>query len=167
MADREEDNQQEKGGGGRKVLLAVGFLAVAAAGAGGAMLWQRFQTPSEPEPSAEGSQEASESRLAEERAARLVAMEPLVVNLGGSGVPRYLKVQLELEVVDVASRGAVEVSVPVVRDALIVLLGSQRLADLQEFEGKILLKEEILDRVNGALGEPLVDSVFFTEFIVQ
>ncbi|MGH0033753.1 MAG: flagellar basal body-associated FliL family protein [Myxococcota bacterium] len=165
MAEEEQDQgtKPAKRGGLIGVIAAV---ALAAAGGGGYFAWQSQQA--EPEPGdAVATPAERNAQAAEERAERRIALEPLVVNLGGGGASRYLKVQLELEVVDVASRGAVEVSVPVLRDALIVLLGSQRLADLQEFEGKVLLKEEILDRMNGALGSPLVDSVLFTEFIVQ
>ncbi len=166
MADEEAEGQAEKGGGLSKVLLIGILVAVVAAGGGGFFLWKQSQV--EPVEEATTEEPAEQQKLAaEERAERLVALEPLVVNLGGSGGPRYLKIQLELEVADVDSKGAVEVSVPMVRDALIVLLGSQRLVDLQQFEGKVLLKEEILDRVNGALGDPLVASVFFTEFIIQ
>ncbi len=165
MADEAQEQAPEKSGGFGKIAIIAVLLAAVAGG--GFFAWQRMQAEPAEEMTSEETEAQKEIREAEQRAQRLVPLEPLVVNLGGSGAPRYLKVQVELEVGDVGSKGAVEASVPVVRDALIVLLGSQRLTDLQEFEGKVLLKEEILDRVNGALGEPLIDSVFFTEFIVQ
>jgi flagellar basal body-associated protein FliL len=54
-----------------------------------------------------------------------------------------------------------------VRDAMIVLLSSKQLSDITDFEGKALLKEDILERLNDLLDTGSVQSVLFTEFVVQ
>jgi flagellar FliL protein len=56
---------------------------------------------------------------------------------------------------------------PQVRDALIVLLSSRQLSDVTDFEGKALLKEDMLERVNDLLATGNVRSVLFTDFVVQ
>jgi flagellar basal body-associated protein FliL len=48
-----------------------------------------------------------------------------------------------------------------------VLLSSKQLSDITDFEGKALLKEDILERVNDLLETGDVKSVLFTEFVVQ
>ena len=53
------------------------------------------------------------------------------------------------------------------RKAVIVLLTSKRLADITNFEGKALLKEELVDRMNAVLQQSRVRSVLFTEFVIQ
>ena len=49
----------------------------------------------------------------------------------------------------------------------ILLLASKRLSELSDFEGKALLKEDLRERVGGLLEFGTVDSVMFTEFVVQ
>ena len=54
-----------------------------------------------------------------------------------------------------------------VRDSAILLLSSKRLSDVSDFEGKALLKDDLQDRVNSLLEIGRVESVLFTEFVVQ
>ena len=54
-----------------------------------------------------------------------------------------------------------------VRDALLLLLSSKTSQDLATLEGKILLRKEIVDRLNQALGQAKVARVYFTDFVIQ
>ena len=65
------------------------------------------------------------------------------------------------------TEGSIELQVPQVRDALIVLLSSKQLSDVTDFEGKALLKEDMLERVNDLLESGQIRSILFTEFVVQ
>jgi flagellar FliL protein len=56
---------------------------------------------------------------------------------------------------------------PQIRDALIVLLSSKQISDITDFEGKALLKEDILVRLNDLLETGSIRSALFTEFVVQ
>lgn len=98
---------------------------------------------------------------------RLFALEPLVVNVTGDGYNRFLKLRVEFETDDVKLKEEIEARLPQVRDAMIVLLSSKQLSDITDFEGKALLKEDILERVNDLLETGEVKSVLFTEFVVQ
>ena len=46
-------------------------------------------------------------------------------------------------------------------------MSSKRLSDLEGFEGKALLKDDLRERVNSVLPSGEVQSVLFTEFVVQ
>ena len=98
---------------------------------------------------------------------RVLALDPFVVNITGHDYARYLKVKVELEAESPTVRDELEQRLPQVRDGVIVLLSSRRLADVTDFEGKVLLKEAILERVNGMLESGNVRQVMFTEFVVQ
>lgn len=98
---------------------------------------------------------------------RVLALDPFVVNVGDDGYPRYLKLTLAFELDTPESLADLEQRVPQVRDMTILLLSSKRLSELADFEGKALLKEDLRDRVGGLLASGSVESVMFTEFVVQ
>jgi flagellar FliL protein len=56
---------------------------------------------------------------------------------------------------------------PKVRDAINLLLSSKTYADLATMESKILLKNEIVERLNQILGGSKVTRVYFTEIVIQ
>lgn len=94
-------------------------------------------------------------------------LDPIVTNLVSDGAPLLLKLSVELGFASEEARDEAEQSVSVVRDALLTLVSSRRVADLTSFEGKVLLKEDIRMRLNHLLDGPQVESVLVTEFVVQ
>ena len=56
---------------------------------------------------------------------------------------------------------------PQIRDTILTLVSSKQLADVVDFEGKALLKDDLRDRVNHFLTGGRVKSVLITEFVVQ
>ena len=94
-----------------------------------------------------------------------VALPPFVVNLADPNARRYLKVVLEVEMT--GNPELLEDNTAKVRDALLMLLSSKTSQDLSTLEGKILLRKEIVDRLNQAIGQPKVSRVYFTDFVIQ
>ena len=94
-----------------------------------------------------------------------VALPPFVVNLADPNARRYLKVVLEVEVT--SNPELLEDNKAKIRDALLMLLSSKTSQDLSTLEGKILLRKEIVDRLNQAIGQPKVSRVYFTDFVIQ
>ena len=118
--------------------------------------------------------EAQAEAVAERREAegegfrqRLYSLEPFVVNVTGDGYSRYLKVRVEFEADDPELKSELDARLPQIRDAVVVLLSSKKLADVTDFEGKALLKQDIYERVNDILETGELNSVLFTEFVVQ
>ncbi|EKO37493.1 MAG: flagellar basal body-associated protein [Solidesulfovibrio magneticus str. Maddingley MBC34] len=94
-----------------------------------------------------------------------VPLPPFVVNLADPNARRYLKVVLEVEVT--SNPELLEENKAKIRDALLMLLSSKNSQDLSTLEGKILLRKEIVDRLNQAIGQPKVSRVYFTDFVIQ
>ena len=151
-------------------MLIIGAVVLSlAAGAGGAF----FLLSGEPEPppvdDAQAAAAAAELREAEGEGfkERLYSLEPFVVNVTGDGYSRYLKVKVELEADSPELKVELDARISQVRDAVIVLLSSKKLSDITDFEGKALLKQDIFERVNDILETGELNSVLFTEFVVQ
>ncbi|MCP5067391.1 MAG: hypothetical protein GY946_12570, partial [bacterium] len=98
---------------------------------------------------------------------RVFSLDPFVVNVTGEGYPRYLKMQVAFEMNTSEGKLEIESRVAQIRDTTILLLSSKRLSDISDFEGKALLKDDLRDRVNSLLKSGRVESVLFTEFVVQ
>jgi len=94
-----------------------------------------------------------------------VPLPAFVVNLADSNARRYLKVVLEVEMT--GNPELLEANQAKIRDALLMLLSSKTSQDVASLEGKILLRKEIVDRLNQAIGQPKVSRVYFTDFVIQ
>ncbi len=173
MAVAEEGENQEAvaAEGGIPWVLIIGAVVLSlAAGAGGAFFLLGSQTA----PVVVENAEAAAAAAAELREAegegfreRLYSLDPFVVNVSGDGYSRYLKVKIELEADTPELKTEMDARISQVRDAVIVLLSSKKLSDITDFEGKALLKQDIYERVNDILETGELNSVLFTEFVVQ
>lgn len=94
-----------------------------------------------------------------------VPLPAFVVNLADQNARRYLKVVLEVEMT--GNPELLEANQAKIRDALLMLLSSKTSQDISTLEGKILLRKEIVDRLNQAIGQPKVSRVYFTDFVIQ
>lgn len=89
------------------------------------------------------------------------------VNLRGSGGGRVLRTEVQVEV-PAGGFQVVETRKPVLRDAVITLASDFSYSDLEGVDGKTHLRDELQGRLNSVLsGEPKVERVYFTEFVVQ
>ncbi len=95
----------------------------------------------------------------------LIPMEPIIVNLTDPG--RFAKITVQLEVGSKTLEPAMKEKMPLLRDAIIMLLTSKSLESISGPDGKFQLKDEMLARLNQALGKELIRNIYFTEFMVQ
>lgn len=160
MADKDKAPNQQGGGtskkGGKLPLLII--IVIAILGAGGFVGWSQLK----------GGGAKTPEKAPPPSPPPLVSLKPFVVNLQDPGeVPRYLKIEFDLELRPGSEVKEIEARMSELRDAIIVLLGSKRSDELGSVEGKDRLKDEILTRVNSRLHSAFANRVFFKEFIVQ
>lgn len=164
--EQEEQEGQEEGGAKKPkknmlklvIILAVVLVVLAGGGAGAYFALSV------------GGDEAAERAAAkggwkDEGQGTLMAIDPFVVNLSAPG--RYLKVTIHFELTDPALEKTLKAKNPVLRDAIITLLSSKSTEAVAGPEGKNQLKDEIIYRVNQAMGEKAVKNLYFTEFVMQ
>jgi flagellar FliL protein len=95
--------------------------------------------------------------------------DPFVVNVADIASSRFstLRVTIDVEVLSPAVIKELSVQNPRIRNAMIMLLSSKTSAELATPAGKLLLQNEVLDRINQVLGGSKVTRVFFTQFTVE
>jgi flagellar FliL protein len=97
---------------------------------------------------------------------KMVTLDQFTVNLStpGSATPKFVRVNVSLEVPNDDIENEVNFKMPQVRNVIIDLFNSKRPADLSTADGRDYLKEEIKNALNGFLVRGKVQGVFFTNF---
>ncbi|MDF3917575.1 flagellar basal body-associated protein FliL [Salinicola salarius] len=100
-----------------------------------------------------------------------VTINPFTVNLQSDYGDRLLYVGLSLRVGDEATSTFLTQNMPEVRSRLLMLLSGKSAEELIKPEGKVQLKQQILDLFNEPITTPQptlsIDDVLFSDFIVQ
>ena len=94
-------------------------------------------------------------------------LEPFIVNIYDGQELRYLKVKVELEMANPASKGELELRLAPIRDSILVLISTKTLQEVQDMQGKNQLKEQILSSINKFVPPGAVTKIYFTDFVVQ
>jgi flagellar protein FliL len=99
---------------------------------------------------------------------RMITLDQFTVNLTspGASAPRFVRVNVSLEVPNEETESEVNAKVPQVRNAVIDLFNSKHPSDLATAEGRDGLKDEIKNALNGFLTRGKVKGVFFTNFVL-
>ncbi|CAH2029996.1 flagellar basal body-associated FliL family protein [Trichlorobacter ammonificans] len=95
------------------------------------------------------------------------SLEPFIVNIYDGQELRYLKVKIEMEMANPAVKAELEGRLAAIRDAILVLLTTKTLQDVQDVQGKNQLREEILAAISKIVAQGKVTKVYFTDFVVQ
>ena len=97
-------------------------------------------------------------------------LEEFVVNLADCGEPRYLKLNVVLEIEGGKAKhgeGGASPEEARARDAIITVVSKKRYSDLISEDGKTRLKAELKSALNEALDETKVANIYFTSFAMQ
>ena len=157
--DKEEvkKKEEEKPKKSKLKLIIIGVL-ILLLGGGGYFGYSKYKKDNE-----------KEKEVEKEQKIILCPLKSFVVNLldkKGIG-KRYLKVTMELEVGKEEDKVKIEKNMPQLKDAILLLLSSQTLKEINTMEGKLELKQAILSRIKQVLGDGIVQRIYFTEFVVQ
>ena len=96
---------------------------------------------------------------------------PFIINFEDQGALRYLQIGLSVMSRDKLVIDAVNNNMPQIRNDLIMLFGNQKLEFLASNEGKEQLRAQALEQVqavlNKEIGEPGIEAVYYTTFVMQ
>lgn len=94
-------------------------------------------------------------------------LDPFIVNIYDGQELRYLKVKIEMEMANPAFKPELEARLAAIRDAILVVLTTKTLQEVQDVQGKNQLREEILIAVSKIVAQGKVSRIYFTDFVVQ
>jgi len=93
--------------------------------------------------------------------------DPFVVNLDEPGTSRYLKCNIQMELVDAEAEPAIEKSKQVIRDAILSHLSGLQVKDTLGADAKDHIRTDLIAKVEKVIGPNKVRRMFFQEFVVQ
>jgi flagellar FliL protein len=108
-----------------------------------------------------------EAKSDKEGAPTVYKIDNIIVNPSGTGGTRYLSVSMAFEVGSQATVKKFEDKQPLIRDALITILGSKTIDQLSDPKQKEITRFQIKKRVEQLLGLDDLAAVYFTDFIIQ
>lgn len=118
--------------------------------------------------SVQGDQTAAEAVELPPDLGVIVGLEEIIVTLQSSGdVSNYLRINVNLEVVDQPTADLVALRLPQLRDVVIVTLSSKRASDLLTPEGKQAVRSEIFRRLAEKLPEEALQNIYFSDLVIQ
>lgn len=160
-AQAEEEAPKKKS---KKFLFIILGVVILALGGGGFFAYTKFFAP---KPVIEGEEKIEEQVNPLEAIGEMFQLEQFVVNLAHPQGKRYLKLKVEIEL---ESAEAVEVAAkasPKLQDVVIMMLTSMTFEEVMTPEGKIQIKDELLERFNQVMRPERIRNIYFTEFVVQ
>jgi flagellar FliL protein len=74
---------------------------------------------------------------------------------------------MDLELQSETLNEEMEKRLPQIRNMILMTLPSRRFQDIQSTEGKIALRNELMEKLNSLLKRNAIINIYFTEFVVQ
>jgi flagellar FliL protein len=162
------DEEPKPGGSNKLLIVVIALLLVLLLAAGGGVAYFMFLKPAPSaadaapggaKPDAAAGEMAVEGQAAE--------LDPFIVNLASSGVDRYLKAVIVLQLSSPAVAAEIDKRKPQIKDSIITVLSSKTPEEVLSIQGKYDLKLELVKRINSLLSQGVVREMYFTEFVVQ
>ncbi len=94
-------------------------------------------------------------------------LEPFIVNLAGNSDVKFLKVTIHLKLAKKECTLKVTPHLAEMRDSILMLLSSKEYEMVNTVQGKMELRDEVLERVKNIVKGDRVKSAFFTDFVAQ
>ena len=150
------------------LVLLIGVLVVLMLGMGGGlfMMWNQISALST-HSVANASNDPNQEETIEQPLGPILSLDTFIVNLADKGGNRYLRVTMDLELGDPELEDEINKRMPQVRDSILMILPSKRFEDISTIQGKTALRDQILETINGFLGQGKITNIFFKEFVVQ
>jgi flagellar FliL protein len=150
------------------LVLLIGVMMMLMLGLGGGlfMMWNQLSALNAQSVADAGGQPDEVVSL-EQSLGPIFSLDTFIVNLADKGGTRYLRVTMDLELDNSELEDELNKRLPQVRDSLLMILPSKRFEDISTVQGKTALRDEMLEALNGYLGQGKITNIYFKEFVVQ
>lgn len=167
MAEEEKAPEAGAKKGGKLKLIIILVVALIILGGGGFLAYKLFLAPKgEGEHGAEAAKK--EVTAPANEVGMLYPLETFIVNMADNDGSRYLKVTIQLELDKTEKlKEELDKRVPQLRDAILTILSAKTYEEISSAQGKLILKQEILRRLNSLLPFGAITNIYFTEFVSQ
>jgi flagellar protein FliL len=147
------------------ILVSVLVILMLGLSAGLYMMWNRLSAMEVPAESAAAN--ASPKEPAENLPGPIFSLDTFIVNLADEGGHRYLRVTMDLELVEGLPQDDIKGRLPQIRDSVLMILPTKRFQDISTAQGKAALRDELMAKLNSLFSRRVISNIYFSEFVVQ
>jgi len=147
------------------IVIGVFLLVVVAMGGGFFLMWNKMSSMTTQ--NSEDVENGTEIEEVVETMGPTKRLETFIVNLADKGGTRYLRVSMDLELENEETGKIVDRRLPKIRDAILTILPTKKYEDIGTVEGKSVLRNEMLTKLNELMEPEKIKNIYFTEFVVQ
>jgi flagellar protein FliL len=168
MADPKAPDQVDAPKGKSKLLIIIIAVVVLAAVGGGAAF---FFMGSSPEEVKVAEQATDAPKTVEDPIAYVSIPQPFVFNVVGDKRDRMVQIKVQLMVRGSDNENKARYHSPLIESSLLSTFASATVDQLRSPTGRIELRDKATDDIKAALtkavGQPVVEKVLFTDFVMQ
>jgi flagellar FliL protein len=146
------------------LVIAVMLVVTIGLAAGFFMMWSKL---SEINTQAAQTANIDSNQSQMSQLGPLFSLDTFIVNLADEERNRYLRITMDLELSAPADSEKLDERLPQIRDRILMILPSKRFDDIASVEGKTVLRDEIIGKLNSLFPRTVITNIFFTEFVVQ
>ena len=166
MAKKEAAAQPEEEGGGSKkkliIIVAVVLILLIGGGIGAYMF-----LGGEKEEKISPEEEQAALELQANQVGPMVNIDSFIVNIADDQESRYLKAAITIEVDGEEAAMELNQRMAQLKDSILLLVGNKSFDELNDLQGKIQLRAELINKINSILLKGKVKRIYFTDFVVQ
>ena len=150
------------------VFLLISVLMVLMIGLGGGlyMMWNKLSVLNA-QTMANAGNNPDQVENIDHPLGPIFSLDTFIVNLADKGGNRYLRVTMDLELGNPEVESEINKRLPQVRDSILMILPTKRFEDISTVQGKVTLRDQIMETINGFLAQGKITNIFFKEFVVQ
>ncbi|MBI1860163.1 MAG: flagellar basal body-associated FliL family protein [Deltaproteobacteria bacterium] len=152
-------------------LVTVNLIALGGMGVFMQKMWGRIHEVSEvakkaaeAQPVENGAPKGLGKEVEAHKMGPLFPVDNILVNINSDQGPKFLQIQMELELTDPAVEEELKKKKPIVRDAILVLLSSRSYRELRESDGMTKLRADLMRSINTLLSAGRVKEIYFTQY---
>ncbi|PKF79073.1 flagellar basal body-associated protein FliL [Vibrio sp. vnigr-6D03] len=164
MAEEQQDADAPKGKS--KLLIIIIAVVVLLAGGGGAAFFLMGSDPAEEAPAAEEAAVPTN-----EPASYVNIPQPFVFNVTGDKKDRLVQIKVQIMVRGSENEGTAKHHSPLIESTLLSTFGVATAEQLRTPLGRGQLRDQATDDIKAALsqlvGQPVIEKVLFTDFVMQ
>ncbi|EGQ8028534.1 flagellar basal body-associated protein FliL [Vibrio vulnificus] len=162
----ELQNGEEAPKGKSKLLIIIIAVVVLLVGGGGAAFFLMGSDPAEEEASAQ-----VDTKPVEDPIAYVNIAQPFVFNVTGDNRNRMVQIKVQLMVRGTENENLARYHSPLIESSLLSTFASATVEQLRSPTGRTELRDKATDDIKAALtksvGQPVIEKVLFTDFVIQ
>jgi flagellar FliL protein len=175
MSEKKSEGQAPPKMEGLKKWIVLGAVALVLLGGGtaaGYLVGARNGPPPAPPGTADSAPAAAAvpaagSVAGKEQIGPMVNIDSFIVNILDDQGSRYLKAAITIEVDGKPGVDEIGIRLPQLRDAILLHVGNKTFQELNDLQGKLQLRAELVTRLNQILQKGKIQKIYFTDFVVQ